>query len=165
LPPNNPRKPTAATSLSRSSALWEEAVSYRVGGGTRNVRGRQGRAKKWRGSRGRGVGGMMHDGTGGESDASSLGVQARAREVFLGQGRVGGLAHGAVVGQDGASVILATVVSDRGMSGGDDVDGGAGGGDGCPFTVEYRERAHASGRIPRTPDRRERGALASWSHK
>ena len=74
---------------------------------------------------------------------------ARAPATHLGRGKIAGLAHGGVVGQEGNTVVLATVVSDRsGVSS----DGGE---DGTPFSVEYREKPAASGRIPRTPNRRE----------
>jgi len=69
--------------------------------------------------------------------------------VTLGYGKVAGLADGAVVGKDGDSVVLATIVSDRSSS---EVEGGD---DGTPFSVEYREKAASSGRIPKTPNRRE----------
>lgn len=53
-------------------------------------------------------------------------------QATLGTGRLAGLAHGAVVGQDGGSVVLATVVSERyhgPPKAGDDGDSGT------PFTV------------------------------
>jgi polyribonucleotide nucleotidyltransferase len=54
--------------------------------------------------------------------------------------------------KDGGNVILATVVSERGHLSKGDAEGEGGG---TPFTVEYREKPAASGRIPRTPNRRE----------
>ena len=80
------------------------------------------------------------------AEAAAVGQEV----VILGQGRLAGLAHGAVVGRDGDSVVLATVVSDRVGS----AEGG-GGGDGTPFNVDYKEKPAASGRLPRTPNRRE----------
>jgi polyribonucleotide nucleotidyltransferase len=69
--------------------------------------------------------------------------------VVLGNGNIAGLAHGAAVGQDGNSVVLATVVSERTALDESAAD------DGTPFNVEYKEKAAASGRIPTTPNRRE----------
>jgi len=45
-------------------------------------------------------------------------------------------------------MVLATVVSDR-------MPQSSGSDDGTPFSLEYREKAAASGRIPKTPNRRE----------
>lgn len=68
--------------------------------------------------------------------------------VVLGCGNIAGLAHGSAIGKDGNTVVLATIVSER-----TSVDDAAD--DGTPFNVEYKEKAAASGRIPRTPNRRE----------
>lgn len=69
-------------------------------------------------------------------------------KVILGCGNIAGLAHGSAIGVDGSTVVLATVVSER-----TSVDDAAD--DGTPFNVEYKEKAAASGRIPKTPNRRE----------
>ena len=73
---------------------------------------------------------------------------ARTHGGTLGRGGVAGLAHGAVFGQQGGTMVLATVVSDR-------MPQSSGSDDGTPFSLEYREKAAASGRIPKTPNRRE----------
>jgi hypothetical protein len=86
------------------------------------------------------------------AETYAVGKHQHQRHVALGTGKLAELAHGAVVGKDGGTVVLATVVSER--------EGGAaaeGGGDGTPFNVEYKEKPAASGRIPRTPNRREMG--------
>jgi polyribonucleotide nucleotidyltransferase len=61
-------------------------------------------------------------------------------------GKVAGLANGSVWARMGDTVVLCTAVTDRNAP---DATGF------LPLTVDYRERAHATGRIPRTRDRRD----------
>ncbi|CAM9639488.1 unnamed protein product [Phaeothamnion confervicola] len=67
-------------------------------------------------------------------------------KMTLETGKVAGLADGAVIARHGDTVVLATVVADPSLV---DATGF------LPLTVEHREKAHASGKIPRTRDRRD----------
>ncbi|CAM9177828.1 unnamed protein product [Choristocarpus tenellus] len=70
----------------------------------------------------------------------------RGKRMTFKTGKIAMLADGAVMGSLGDTVVLATVVSNRGKV---DESGL------LPLQVEYREKMHASGRIPRTHYRRE----------
>ena len=69
------------------------------------------------------------------------------QNLVLGTGVLARQCDGSAVGRQGGCLVLATAVSDRGSAGdGDDF---------LPLVVEYREKAHAFGRINRSVNRRE----------
>ena len=69
------------------------------------------------------------------------------QNLVLGTGVLARQCDGSAVGRQGGCLVLATAVSDRGSSGAGD--------DFLPLVVEYREKAHAFGRINRSVNRRE----------
>ncbi|CAM9887340.1 unnamed protein product, partial [Discosporangium mesarthrocarpum] len=73
-------------------------------------------------------------------------ITLQGKKLNFDTGKVAMLADGAVMGSHGKTVVLATVVSDRAKVGNSGF---------LPLQVEYREKAHATGKIPRTRDRRE----------
>lgn len=74
------------------------------------------------------------------------------KDLVLETGKVAMLANSSVMGSYGETVVLTTVVADRGAP---DVTGF------LPLTVDYRVKAHASGKIPRSRDRRDGAATDS----
>ena len=69
------------------------------------------------------------------------------QNLVLGTGVLARQCDGSAVGRQGGCLVLATAVSDRGSAGAGD--------DFLPLVVEYREKAHAFGRINRSVNRRE----------
>lgn len=68
--------------------------------------------------------------------------------MVLETGELAMLADGACVARQGGTVVLATVVGSEVQEEG---------GDFLPLQVDFREQPAASGSMPRTPTRRERG--------
>eukprot|EP00752_Nemacystus_decipiens_P016799 g15035.t1 len=80
------------------------------------------------------------------TQASSASVAETANGITFETGKIAQLADGFVVAREGGTVVMVSAVSNRKEM---DESGF------LPLSVAYREKAHALGKIPRTPNRRE----------
>ncbi|CAM9591763.1 unnamed protein product [Pylaiella littoralis] len=82
---------------------------------------------------------------GRSQESPTMGAET-ANGITFETGKIAQLADGFVVARQGGTVVMVSAVSDRKNM---DESGF------LPLSVEYREKAHALGKIPRTPNRRE----------